>query len=210
MICWCILVEDSGEGGKVVKLVFMFFFDEYGCDLMKWVCEGKFDLVIGCLEEIWCVIQILIWCIKNNLVLIGDFGVGKIVIVEGLVFVIYEQCMLFLLYGVWFISLDFSGVVVGIKYRGEFEECLCQIIEELWIVKVMVFIDELYILVGVGGVEGIFDVVNIFKLVFLCGEIQVIGVIIIGEYYCYIEKDVVFEWCFQLVIVLEFSFVEIL
>ncbi|GGI77485.1 ATP-dependent Clp protease ATP-binding subunit [Deinococcus wulumuqiensis] len=202
-IRWRILAEDSGGEGKGSKPVPTPFLDEYGRDLTKWAREGKLDPVIGRSEEIRRVTQILTRRTKNNPVLIGDPGVGKTAIVEGLALAIHEQRTPPSLHGVRLISLDLSGVVAGTKYRGEFEERLRQIIEELRTAKVMAFIDELHTLVGAGGAEGTLDAANILKPALSRGEIQVIGATTTGEYHRYIEKDAALERRFQPVIVLE-------
>ncbi|MDO4246790.1 MAG: ATP-dependent Clp protease ATP-binding subunit [Deinococcus sp.] len=202
-IRWRILADDEREGGKAAKPVATPFLDEYGRDLTKWAQEGKLDPVIGRSEEIRRVTQILTRRTKNNPVLIGDPGVGKTAIVEGLALAIHEKRTPPNLHGVRLVSLDLSGVVAGTKYRGEFEERLRQIIEELRNAKVMAFIDELHTLVGAGGAEGTLDAANILKPALSRGEIQVIGATTTGEYHRYIEKDAALERRFQPVIVLE-------
>jgi ATP-dependent Clp protease ATP-binding subunit ClpC len=179
------------------------FLDEYGRDLTKEAKDGKLDPVIGRVEEIRRVIQILSRRTKNNPVLIGDPGVGKTAIVEGLALAIHEGRVPPNLRGVRLISLDLAGVVAGTKYRGEFEERLRQIIEELRQARVVAFIDELHTLVGAGGAEGTLDAANILKPPLSRGEIQVIGATTTGEYHRYIEKDAALERRFQPVIVLE-------
>lgn len=164
------------------------------------VREGKIDFVIGCEEEICCVVCIFFWCIKNNLVFIGEFGVGKMIVVEGFVqwivnndvFDNFVVCKLFF--------LDVGVLVVGSKYRGEFEECMKGVLKEIQEFKEMIvlFVDEIYFFMGVGLFgEGGMDVVNLFKFMFVRGQFYCIGVIILVEYCKYIEKDVVFECCFQ-------------
>ncbi len=186
------------------------FLDEYGRDLTKEAREGKLDPVIGRAEEIRRVIQILSRRTKNNPVLIGDPGVGKTAIVEGLALAITENRVPPSLRGMRLISLDLAGVVAGTKYRGEFEERLRQIIEELRQARVIAFVDELHTLVGAGGAEGTLDAANILKPPLSRGEIQVIGATTTGEYHRYIEKDAALERRFQPVIVLEPSPVETL
>ena len=203
-IRWRILAQgDTSSGGKANKPVPTPFLDEYGRDLTKWAREGKLDPVIGRSEEIRRVTQILTRRTKNNPVLIGDPGVGKTAIVEGLALAIHEQRTPPNLHNVRLVSLDLSGVVAGTKYRGEFEERLRQIIEELRNAKVIAFIDELHTLVGAGGAEGTLDAANILKPALSRGEIQVIGATTTGEYHRYIEKDAALERRFQPVIVLE-------
>ncbi len=179
------------------------FLDEYGRDLTKSAKEGKLDPVIGRSEEIRRVIQILSRRTKNNPVLIGDPGVGKTAIAEGLALAIIENNVPHSLRGVRLISLDLAGVVAGTKYRGEFEERLRQIIDELRNARVVAFVDELHTLVGAGGAEGTLDAANILKPPLSRGEIQVIGATTTGEYHRYIEKDAALERRFQPVLVLE-------
>ncbi|WP_407571290.1 ATP-dependent Clp protease ATP-binding subunit [Deinococcus altitudinis] len=200
-IRWRVLAQADGQ--KAPKPVATPFLDEYGRDLTKQAKEGKLDPVVGRSEEIRRVTQILTRRTKNNPVLIGDPGVGKTAIVEGLAIAIHENRVPPNLAGVRLISLDLSGVVAGTKYRGEFEERLRQIIEELRQAKVVAFIDELHTLVGAGGAEGTLDAANILKPALSRGEIQVIGATTTGEYHRYIEKDAALERRFQPVIVLE-------
>ena len=200
-IRWRILaMADSREREKPVNTPFL---DEYGRDLTKEAREGKLDPVIGRQEEINRVIQILARRSKNNPVLIGDPGVGKTAIVEGLAQAIVEGRVPPILKGARVVALDLAGVVAGTKYRGEFEERLRQIIEELKNAKVIAFIDELHTLIGAGGAEGTLDAANILKPALARGEIQVIGATTTGEYHRYIEKDAALERRFQPVIVLE-------
>jgi ATP-dependent Clp protease ATP-binding subunit ClpC len=186
------------------------FLDEYGRDLTKEARENKLDPVIGRTEEIRRVTQILSRRTKNNPVLIGDPGVGKTAIVEGLAVAITEGRVPPTLRGMRLIALDLAGIVAGTKYRGEFEERLRQIIDELRQSRVIAFIDELHTLVGAGGAEGTLDAANILKPPLSRGEIQVIGATTTGEYHRYIEKDAALERRFQPVLVLEPNPVETL
>jgi ATP-dependent Clp protease ATP-binding subunit ClpC len=179
------------------------FLDEYARDLTKEAREGKLDPVIGRTEEIRRVIQILSRRTKNNPVLIGEPGVGKTAIVEGLAQSVVEGRVPPNLLNVRILSIDLSNVVAGTKYRGEFEERLRQIIEELKNARVVAFIDELHTLVGAGGAEGTLDAANILKPPLSRGEVQVVGATTTGEYHRYIEKDAALERRFQPVIVLE-------
>ncbi|HWG85984.1 MAG TPA: ATP-dependent Clp protease ATP-binding subunit, partial [Deinococcales bacterium] len=179
------------------------FLDEYGRDLTKEARDNKLDPVIGRTEEIRRVTQILSRRTKNNPVLIGDPGVGKTAIVEGLALAITEGRVPPALRGMRLIALDLAGIVAGTKYRGEFEERLRQIIDELKASRVIAFIDELHTLVGAGGAEGTLDAANILKPPLSRGEIQVIGATTTGEYHRYIEKDAALERRFQPVLVLE-------
>lgn len=202
-IRWRILRQGEVTENKPAKAVPTPFLDEYGRDLTKAAREGKLDPVIGRSEEIRRVTQILTRRTKNNPVLIGDPGVGKTAIVEGLALAIHEQKTPPSLHNARLVSLDLSGVVAGTKYRGEFEERLRQIIEELRNAQVIAFIDELHTLVGAGGAEGTLDAANILKPALSRGEIQVVGATTTGEYHRYIEKDAALERRFQPVIVLE-------
>ncbi|WP_034338401.1 ATP-dependent Clp protease ATP-binding subunit [Deinococcus misasensis] len=200
-IRWRIMASaDTRNNPKPVHTPFL---DEYGRDLTKQASEGKLDPVVGRSEEIRRVTQILSRRTKNNPVLIGDPGVGKTAIVEGLALAIHEKRVPANLQGARVVSIDLSGVVAGTKYRGEFEERLRQIIDELRNAKVIAFIDELHTLVGAGGAEGTLDAANILKPALSRGEIQVIGATTTGEYHRYIEKDAALERRFQPVIVLE-------
>ncbi len=199
-IRWRILANTDAKQQKPVNTPFL---DEYGRDLTKNAREGKLDPVVGREEEIRRVIQILSRRTKNNPVLIGDPGVGKTAIAEGLALAVINKQVPANLQNARIVSLDLSGVVAGTKYRGEFEERLRQIIEELRNSKVIAFIDELHTLVGAGGAEGTLDAANILKPALARGEIQVIGATTTGEYHRYIEKDAALERRFQPVIVLE-------
>jgi ATP-dependent Clp protease ATP-binding subunit ClpC len=203
-IKWRLLQRgDAQEGGEARTAVATPFLDEYARDLTKEAQAGKLDPVIGRTEEIRRVIQILSRRSKNNPVLIGEPGVGKTAIVEGLAQAIIEERVPPNLTGVRVLSIDLSNVVAGTKYRGEFEERLRHIIEELKQARVVAFIDELHTLVGAGGAEGTLDAANILKPPLSRGEVQVIGATTTGEYHRYIEKDAALERRFQPVIVLE-------
>ena len=179
------------------------FLDEFSRDLTKEAREGKLDPVIGRADEIRRVLQILSRRSKNNPVLIGDPGVGKTAIAEGLAQQIVEAKVPPNLLNMRVLSIDLSNIVAGTKYRGEFEERLKKIIEELKISKVIAFIDELHTIVGAGGAEGTLDAANILKPPLSRGEVQVVGATTIAEYHRYIEKDAALERRFQPVIVLE-------
>jgi ATP-dependent Clp protease ATP-binding subunit ClpC len=198
---WRILA--AADPKNQVEAVNTPFLDEYARDLTKEAREGKLDPVIGRTEEIRRVIQILSRRTKNNPVLIGEPGVGKTAIVEGLAQAITEGRVPPNLMSVRVLSIDLSNIVAGTKYRGEFEERLRQVIEELRSAKVVAFIDELHTLVGAGGAEGTLDAANILKPPLSRGEVQVIGATTTGEYHRYIEKDAALERRFQPVIVLE-------
>ena len=193
----------SADPDKKPDAVATPFLDEYARDLTKEARDGKLDPVIGRTEEIRRVIQILSRRTKNNPVLIGEPGVGKTAIVEGLAQAIVDGRVPPNLAEVRVLAIDLSNVVAGTKYRGEFEERLRQIIEELKQARVVAFIDELHTLVGAGGAEGTLDAANILKPPLSRGEVQVVGATTTGEYHRYIEKDAALERRFQPVIVLE-------
>lgn len=179
------------------------FLDEFSRDLTKEARDGKLDPVIGRADEIRRVLQILGRRSKNNPVLIGDPGVGKTAIAEGLAQQIIDAKVPPNLLNMRVLAIDLSNIVAGTKYRGEFEERLKKIIEELKVSKVIAFIDELHTIVGAGGAEGTLDAANILKPPLSRGEVQVVGATTIAEYHRYIEKDAALERRFQPVIVLE-------
>ncbi|WP_456411909.1 ATP-dependent Clp protease ATP-binding subunit [Oceanithermus sp.] len=202
-IRWRIMAGGEEGSATAEKPAQTPFLDEYARDLTKDAREGKLDPVIGRVDEINRVIQILARRTKNNPVLVGDPGVGKTAIVEGLAQAIVEGRVPPVLQGARVVSLDLAGVVAGTKYRGEFEERLRQIIEELKNGKIIAFVDELHTLIGAGGAEGTLDAANIMKPPLSRGEIQLIGATTTGEYHRYVEKDAALERRFQPVIVLE-------
>lgn len=191
----------------VVGLLKMFVFDMYMINFMQCVCDGKIDLVIGCEVEICQVIDILMCCCQNNLIMIGEVGVGKMVVVEGFVLWIVVDDVLLLLCGVVLYVFDMGLLQVGVSVKGEFENWLKSVIDEVKksVYLIILFIDEVYMIIGVGGQVGQNDVVNLLKLVFVCGELCMIVVMMWSEYKKYFEKDVVFVWCFQVVKVEELS-----
>ena len=172
--------------------------EKYGRDLTKAAAQGKIDPVIGRKEEIDRVIQILSRRTKNNPVLIGEPGVGKTAVAEGLALKINEGNVPELLKGKRLVSLDLTGMIAGAKYRGDFEERIKSVIDE---VKkdgnIILFIDELHTIVGAGSAEGSADAANILKPSLAKGEFQVIGATTINEYRKYIEKDAALERRFQ-------------
>lgn len=172
--------------------------DEFGRDLNKMSQEGKIDPVIGRSGEIERVIQILLRRTKNNPVLIGEPGVGKTAIAEGLAKRIVEGQMPELLRNKRVMSLNMASMVAGTKYRGEFEERLKKVIDEIREAgNVVLFIDELHTLIGAGAAEGSIDAANILKPALARGELQVIGATTLNEYKKYIEKDAALERRFQ-------------
>lgn len=172
--------------------------EAYSMDLTRMAREGKLDPVIGREQEIQRVVQILSRRTKNNPCLIGEPGVGKTAVVEGLAARIAEGAVPDTIRDKRLMTLDLSGMVAGSKYRGEFEERIKRLIAE---VKndgqVLLFIDEIHTIIGAGGAEGALDASNILKPSLARGEIQVIGATTIEEYRKYIEKDAALERRFQ-------------
>ncbi len=178
--------------------------DQYSRDLTKMAADGKLDPVIGREKEISRIIQILSRRSKNNPCLIGEPGVGKTAITEGLaqriVWGLVPENML----DKRVVVLDLSGMVAGSKYRGEFEERIKKVVQEVMNNKgILLFIDELHTIIGAGGAEGALDASNILKPSLSRGEIQLIGATTIDEYRKYIEKDAALERRFQSVMVEE-------
>ncbi|MBU2701577.1 ATP-dependent Clp protease ATP-binding subunit ClpC [Sporomusaceae bacterium BoRhaA] len=172
--------------------------DEFGRDLNKLVQAGKIDPVIGRDKEIERVIQILSRRTKNNPVLIGEPGVGKTAIAEGLAGRIVEGKVPELLKEKRVISLNMASLVAGSKYRGEFEERLKKVIEEIHQAgNIILFIDEMHTLIGAGAAEGAIDAANILKPALARGELQAIGATTLDEYKKHIEKDAALERRFQ-------------
>ncbi len=172
--------------------------DKFGHDLTLEAKEGKIDPVIGRSEEIERVVQILCRRTKNNPCLIGEPGVGKTAIAEGLALKIASGEAPEILNGKRLISLDLTGMVAGTKYRGDFEERIKAIIDEVIANDdVILFIDEVHTLIGTGSAEGATDAANILKPALARGEMQVIGATTIAEYRKNIEKDAALERRFQ-------------
>ena len=176
--------------------------DQYSRDLTQYAREGKLDPVIGRTTEIERVIQILSRRTKNNPVLIGEPGVGKTAIAEGLALKIFEGNIPEIIKDKRVVTLDMSGLVAGSKYRGEFEERIKKVINEvIEDGNVLLFIDELHTIIGAGGAEGAIDASNILKPSLARGELQIIGATTLEEYRKYIEKDAALERRFQPVVV---------
>jgi ATP-dependent Clp protease ATP-binding subunit ClpC len=173
--------------------------DEFGRDLTAMAKENKLDPVIGRIDEIERLIQILSRRTKNNPVLIGDPGVGKTAIVEGLAQKISSGDIPEILMGKRVMTLDLAAVVAGTKYRGEFEQRLKNIIEEIRRAKnsIILFVDELHTVIGAGAAEGAIDASNILKPALARGELQCIGATTYDEYRKYIEHDAALERRFQ-------------
>lgn len=172
--------------------------EQYSRDLTALAEEGKLDPVIGRQEEIQRVIQVLSRRTKNNPCLIGEPGVGKTAIVEGLAARIAEGKVPDTILGKRLCILDLTAMVAGSKYRGEFEERIKNVIEEVrQDGEVLLFIDELHTIIGAGGAEGAMDASNILKPAMARGEIQIIGATTLEEYRKHIEKDAALERRFQ-------------
>ncbi len=178
--------------------------DQYSRDLTTLAQEGSLDPVVGRTAEIDRVIQILSRRSKNNPCLIGEPGVGKTAIVEGIAERIVSGMVPDTVLGKRVVSLDLSGIVAGSKYRGEFEERIKKVLAEVAKAgNVLLFIDEIHTIIGAGGAEGAIDASNILKPALARGEVQVIGATTIEEYRKYIEKDAALERRFQPVTVEE-------
>ena len=176
--------------------------DEFGTDLTEKAANGGIDPVIGREKEIERVIQILSRRTKNNPCLIGEPGVGKTAIAEGLALKIVKDEVPELLSGKKIVAIDLTSMVAGTKYRGDFEERIKKAMDEVKNAKnVILFIDEVHTLIGAGAAEGAVDAANILKPALARGEIQVIGATTIDEYRKNIEKDAALERRFQSVMV---------
>ncbi len=191
--------EASSGGRKKSKTVFL---DHFGRDLTELARQDMLDPIIGRGPEIERVVQILSRRKKNNPVLIGEPGVGKTAIVEGLAQKIVEKNIPEILENKRVVALDMGSIVAGTKYRGQFEERLKSLIQELQKNEnIIIFIDELHTIVGAGGSEGSLDASNIFKPALARGELQCIGATTLDEYRKYIEKDGALERRFQTIMV---------
>jgi ATP-dependent Clp protease ATP-binding subunit ClpC len=176
--------------------------DSFGRDLTELARQGKLDPVIGRTTEIERVIQVLSRRTKNNPVLLGEAGVGKTAIVEGLAQMVVDSSVPELLRDRRIVVLDLAMMVAGTKYRGQFEERIKAVMNEVRRAKnTILFIDELHTLVGAGGAEGAIDASNVLKPALARGEIQCIGATTLDEYRKYIEKDGALERRFQQIIV---------
>ncbi len=187
--------EDSGGNKKQVKTPAL---KAFGRDLTEIAGKGEMDPVIGRAEEIERVIQILCRRTKNNPVLLGEAGVGKTAIVEGLAQEVTKGNVPEILRDKRVITLDLALMVAGTKYRGQFEERIKAVMDEIRRAKnVILFIDELHTIVGAGSAEGTMDASNIIKPALSRGELQCIGATTLNEYRKYIEKDAALERRFQ-------------
>ena len=191
-------VKSSGSYNSTQTL------NQYGTDLTRQAREGKLDPVIGRKDEIDRVIQILSRRSKNNPCLIGEPGVGKTAVVEGLAEKIVSDDVPEMLKNKRVVTLDISSMVAGAKYRGDFEERIKKCLNEVKKAgDVILFIDEIHTIVGAGSAEGAVDAANILKPLLARGEVQLVGATTLNEYRKYIEKDSALERRFSPVTVLE-------
>ena len=194
--------EDLGKRGD--RKAKQSTLEQYSRDLTALAREGKLDPVVGRNEEIRRVIQILSRRTKNNPCLVGEPGVGKTAVVEGLATRIVAGDVPFTVQNKRVLTLDLSGMVAGSKYRGEFEERIKKVLKAVTEDgNIILFLDELHTIIGAGGAEGAIDASNIMKPSLARGEIQLIGATTIAEYRKYIEKDAALERRFQPVTVEE-------
>jgi ATP-dependent Clp protease ATP-binding subunit ClpC len=177
------------------------YLDVLSTDLTQWASAGKLDPVIGRTQEIERVIEILSRRTKNNSALIGEPGVGKTAIVEGLAQRIVAGDVPDTIKDKRIVSLDMGALVAGTKYRGQFEDRLKRVIDEIKEMECIVFIDEFHTIVGAGGGEGSLDAANILKPALARGEIQMIGATTVAEYRKHIERDAALERRFQPILV---------
>lgn len=192
----------SGGGSKTTKKSKTPVLDNFGRDLTEMAEEGKLDPVVGREKEIERVSQILSRRKKNNPLLIGEPGVGKSAIAEGLALMIVKKKVSRILFNKRVVTLDLASLVAGTKYRGQFEERMKAVMNELEKNDdIILFIDEIHTIVGAGGATGSLDASNMFKPALARGEIQCVGATTLDEYRQYIEKDGALERRFQKVIV---------
>src|SRR5580765_4693051 len=196
-------VESGESGGRPASTTKTL--DEYGRDLTEEARQGKLDPVIGRADQIEQTIEILSRRTKNNPVLLGDPGVGKTAIVEGIAQRIVNDDVPETLTGKRLVALDMAGMIAGTKYRGEFEERLKGVIDEITdnADSLIVFIDEIHTIVGAGAAEGAMDAGNMLKPMLARGELRAIGATTLDEYRKNIEKDPALERRFQPVLVEE-------
>ncbi|RJE73095.1 ATP-dependent Clp protease ATP-binding subunit [Reichenbachiella sp. MSK19-1] len=191
--------DPSGKGGEKSRTPVL---DNFGRDLTKLAESDKLDPIVGRDKEIERVAQILSRRKKNNPILIGEPGVGKTAIAEGLALRIIQKKVSRVLFGKRVVTLDLASLVAGTKYRGQFEERMKAVMNEIEkSPEVILFIDELHTIVGAGGASGSLDASNMFKPALARGEIQCIGATTLDEYRQYIEKDGALARRFQMVMV---------
>ena len=194
--------SSSGKESKGTEKSRTPVLDNFGRDLTKMAEVGKLDPIVGREKEIERVAQILSRRKKNNPILIGEPGVGKTAIAEGLALRIVQKKVSRVLFGKRVVTLDLASLVAGTKYRGQFEERMKAVMNELEkSPDVILFIDELHTIVGAGGASGSLDASNMFKPALSRGEIQCIGATTLDEYRQYIEKDGALARRFQMVMV---------
>jgi ATP-dependent Clp protease ATP-binding subunit ClpC len=187
----------SGKSGSETPVL-----DNFGIDLTKAAEENRLDPIVGRVNEIERLAQILSRRKKNNPILIGDPGVGKSAIVEGLALRIIQKKVSRVLFGKRVVTLDLASIVAGTKYRGQFEERIKAILNELAKTnQIILFIDEIHTIVGAGGATGSLDAANMLKPALARGEIQCIGATTLDEYRQHIEKDGALERRFQKIMV---------
>ena len=192
------LVEERNNREKEVRSVQTPTLDQYSRDLTALAKEGKLDPVVGRGQEIMRMIQILSRRTKNNPCLVGEPGVGKTAVVEGLANKIAAKDVSDSILKKRLLTLDLSAMVAGSKYRGEFEERIKKVIQEARTDgEVLLFIDEIHTIIGAGGAEGALDAANILKPALARGELQIIGATTLEEYRKHIEKDAALERRFQ-------------
>ncbi len=193
-----VYTDDKAKNQRAPKQSNTPTLDSFSRDLTQLAAEGKLDPVIGRESEIMRVVQILSRRTKNNPCLIGEPGVGKTAVVEGLAEKIYNGDVPDTIQGKRLLTLDISGMVAGSKYRGEFEERIKRVIQEAQSDgEVLLFIDEIHTIIGAGGAEGALDAANILKPALARGELQIIGATTLDEYRKHIEKDTALERRFQ-------------
>ncbi|HBA62386.1 MAG TPA: ATP-dependent Clp protease ATP-binding subunit ClpC, partial [Lachnospiraceae bacterium] len=198
--------QEEGNGAHSTEVL-----EQYGMDLTAQAAEGKLDPVIGRESEIGRLMQILSRRTKNNPCLIGEPGVGKTAVIEGLAIQIAAGLVPEGMKHKRILTLDLSGMIAGSKYRGEFEERMKRLLREVKAAgNVILFLDEVHTIIGAGGAEGAIDASNILKPSLARGDIQLIGATTIAEYRKYIEKDAALERRFQPVTVEEPEYEECL
>lgn len=194
--------KESGGGKGQAEKSRTPVLDNFGRDLTKYAEEGKLDPIVGREKEIERVAQVLSRRKKNNPILIGEPGVGKTAIAEGLALKIIQKKVSRVLFNKRVVTLDLASLVAGTKYRGQFEERMKAVMNELEkSPEVILFIDELHTIVGAGGASGSLDASNMFKPALARGDIQCIGATTLDEYRQYIEKDGALARRFQIVMV---------